>query len=173
MSRPIKDAYYLSFAQTASKRSTCLKRRYGAVIVKDDRIVSTGYNGAPRGRTNCLDIGCPRMNVPSNTEYSTCRSVHAEMNAVIHADYNDMIGATLYLYGETASNGVMVSDCEPCPMCKRVIINAQIKKVIVFGKDTHTLREYNVKDWTLPCMDDSIPKRNLAATGCEAMYLDP
>ncbi len=150
--RPTKKEYYLKLAEDAAKRSTCVKRNYGAIIVKDDHIVSTGYNGAPRGRTNCTELGCPRMNVAHNTEYSTCRSVHAEANAIIHANYNDMIGSTLYLAGIDCVTGKQVEKCEPCPMCKRMIINAQIAKVIVDDA------EYIVKDWTLPINDDSIPK---------------
>ena len=157
MSRPNKDAYYIDFARTAAERSTCLKRKYGAVIVKDDHIVSTGYNGAPRGRVNCSELGCPRMDVPNNTEYSTCRSVHAEMNAIVHANYNDMIGGTLYLYGESAVDGKTVLNAEPCPMCKRAIINAQIETVVAYGPNMQTFTKYHVKDWTLPCNDDSIP----------------
>ena len=150
MSRPNKDNYYLHFAKTASERSTCLKRNYGAVIVKDDRVVSTGYNGAPRGSDNCHEIGkCPRMDVPSNTDYTSCRSVHAEANAIIQASYNDMIGSTLYLYGTTATNGQPINDPEPCPMCKRLIINAGIKHVIV-RHDQSTLTKYTVSDWVLP-----------------------
>jgi len=156
--RPSKPTYYLSFAETAARRSTCLKRRYGAVIVKDDRIISTGYNGAPRGRINCVEIGCPRLNVPNNTEYSTCRSVHAEANAMLHAEYTDMIGSTLYLYGYDVVKDERVKDCEPCPMCKRMIINAQIKDVVVYDRDLN-VKTFHVKDWTLPCNDDSIPEK--------------
>lgn len=156
--RPSKPTYYLAFAETAARRSTCLKRRYGAVIVKDDHIIATGYNGAPRGRTNCLEIGCPRLNIPNNTEYSTCRSVHAEANAMLHADYTDMIGSTLYLYGHDVVKNERVKECEPCPMCKRLIINAQIKDVVVYDRDMN-VKTFHVKDWTLPCNDDSIPEK--------------
>lgn len=168
--RPDKNRYYLQIAKDASARSTCLKRRYGAVIVKDDHIISTGYNGAPRGAVNCLDIGCPRMNVPNNTEYSTCRSVHAEANAIIHGTYSDMIGSTLYLYGFDVQHEKVVLDGEPCPMCKRMIINAQIEKVVVLDGQ-NTPKEMIVKDWTLPCAEDLQNRK--AACGCEAMYLDP
>lgn len=157
MERPTKIDYYLKLASDAALRSTCLKRKYGAVIVKDDRIVSTGYNGAPRGRVNCGELGCPRMNVPNNTEYSTCRSVHAEANAIIHASYADLIGSDLYLAGFDCKANSEVDVTEPCPMCKRFIINAQISRVIVPDKENgHKI--FSVKKWTLPAYDDSIPK---------------
>lgn len=160
MSRLTKKEYYLEIAGVVAKRSTCLKRNYGAVIVKDDRIISTGYNGAPRGRANCMeDIKkCPRMNVAHNTDYSTCRSVHAEANAIIHASYNDTKGSVLYLTGWDAQTGKRLPVAEPCPMCKRMIINAQIEKVISWDDENHSMKEYFVKDWTLPCNDDSIPE---------------
>lgn len=160
MSRLTKKEYYLEIAGVVAKRSTCLKRNYGAVIVKDDRIISTGYNGAPRGRANCMeDIKkCPRMNVAHNTDYSTCRSVHAEANAIIHASYNDTQGSILYLTGWDAQTGKRLPVAEPCPMCKRMIINAQIEKVISWDDENHSVKEYFVKDWTLPCNDDSIPE---------------
>ena len=100
MKRIDKENYYLDIAETVLERSTCLRRCYGAIIVKNDEIVSTGYNGAPRGRKNCMDLGyCTReaMNVPSGERYELCRSVHAEMNAIISAARRDTLGATLYL----------------------------------------------------------------------------
>lgn len=155
--RPSKATYYLQLAADAAKRSTCMKRHYGAVIVKDDRIVSTGYNGAPRGRANCDLLGaCPRMAVPNNTDYSTCRSVHAEANAIIHANYNDMIGSTLYLAGWDCKTDKPVTETSPCPMCKRMIINAQINQVIV--RDGDEIKSYDVADWISMENDDSIPK---------------
>lgn len=155
--RPSKAAYYLQMAADAAKRSTCMKRHYGAIIVKDDHIVSTGYNGAPRGRANCDLLGaCPRMAVPNNTDYSTCRSVHAEANAIIHANYNDMIGSTLYLAGWDCKTDKPVTETSPCPMCKRMIINAQIKQVIV--RDGDEIKSYDVADWLSMENDDSIPK---------------
>lgn len=155
--RPSKAAYYLQLAADAAKRSTCMKRHYGAIIVKDDRIVSTGYNGAPRGRANCDLLGtCPRMAVPNNTDYSTCRSVHAEANAIIHANYNDMIGSTLYLAGWDCKTDKPVTETSPCPMCKRMIINAQIKDVVV--RDGDEIKSYAVADWLSMENDDSIPK---------------
>lgn len=151
MARLTKNEYYLDMAMVAAKRSTCLKRNYGAIIVKNDRIISTGYNGAPRGCTNCLEIGCPRMSVAHNTEYSTCRSVHAEMNAIIHAKYDEMVGATLYLNGFDCINSAPVQDVEPCPICRRMIINAQIKEVIVPNKT------FVVADWVKEDVEKTSP----------------
>lgn len=131
MKRLSEDAYYLEVAAAISKRSTCLKRQYGAVIVKNSEIISTGYNGAARGDLNCCDIYdvCPRVNVPHNSgDYSNCPAVHAEMNAIISASRKDMIGATLYLTGY--ENGVRIKDVSPCPICSRLIKNAGISKVI-------------------------------------------
>ena len=128
-----KDAYYLNIAKEVSSRGTCLRRNYGAVIVKNDEIVSTGYTGAPRGRANCNAIGrCIRQerNVPSGERYEICRSVHAEMNAIISASRKDMIGATLYLYGWDVENNCEKKCPKPCTLCERMIINSGIKKVI-------------------------------------------
>ena len=123
-----KDEYYLELARVASLRSTCLRRHYGAVIVKDDRVIATGYNGAPRGCDNCCDKGyCARSEVAHGTQYELCRAIHAEANAILQGTASDMIGATLYLYGEDV-NGLVVS-AEPCLMCKRLILNAGIKAV--------------------------------------------
>ena len=135
-----KDEYYLNIAIAVSKRSTCLKRHYGCVIVKNDEIIATGYNGSPRGEENCCDkCICDRIDMPHNTgDYSQCKSVHAEQNALISASRNEMIGATLYLAGEEddcpwegLSNWIEVKDATPCPICKRMIKNAGIKNIIV------------------------------------------
>ncbi|MBP0989851.1 MAG: dCMP deaminase family protein [Oscillospiraceae bacterium] len=134
MKRRDKTNYYLDIAETTLERGTCLRRRYGAIIVKNDQIISTGYVGAPRGRSNCIDLGyCARekMNIPRGERYELCRSVHAEANAIIHASRNDMLGATLYLVGKEVSSGEYVKNSNPCAMCKRMIINAGIKTVIV------------------------------------------
>lgn len=133
--RLTKDEYYLGIAEAVSKRSTCLRRKYGAVIVKDDRIVSTGYNGSARGEQNCCDVGfCYRSenNLPHNSSYtSDCPAVHAEDNAISQAG-DKTIGATLYLAG--FENGKRL-DAEPCVMCKRKIKNAQILKVVSFNEN--------------------------------------
>lgn len=137
--------YYLDIAQTVLERGTCLRRNFGAIIVKNDQIISTGYSGAPRGRKNCCDTGfCMRekLNVPRGERYELCRSVHAEANAIIAASRNDMIGSTLYLVGRDARTNELVHDASSCSMCKRMIINAGIKTVIV----RNTSDEYTVID---------------------------
>ena len=134
MARRDKENYYLDIAQTVASRGTCLRRNFGAIIVKNDQIVSTGYAGAPRGRKNCSDLGyClrERMQIPRGERYELCRSVHAEANAIIHAARTDMIGGTLYLVGVDARTGELVPDASPCSMCKRMIINAGISRVVV------------------------------------------
>lgn len=134
--RPSKIDYYLAMAEVASTRGTCLRRRFGAVIVKDDRIVSTGYVGAPSGRQNCCDIGyCFREHhkIPSGTMYEKCRSTHAEMNAIINASKEEMEGATLYLVGVEPDGSYTNADC--CAMCKRVIINSGIEWVVAKQKN--------------------------------------
>ena len=130
--RPDKHTYYLRIAEAVLERSTCLRRKYGAVIVKDDEIISTGYNGAPRGWANCCDLGyCFREHeqIPHGERYEACRSVHGEANAIISASRRDMQGAILYLVGKEA-DGSFIYGAEPCSMCKRLIINAGIKEVI-------------------------------------------
>ncbi|MBQ3662578.1 MAG: dCMP deaminase family protein [Clostridia bacterium] len=131
MQRISKRDYYLSIAAEVSKRSTCLRRQYGAVIVKNDEIVSTGYNGAPRGEDNCCDIGTcwrERNNIPHGEQYEKCVAVHAEQNAIISASRREMLGATLYLAG--FENGEPIRNAEPCMICRRLIKNAGIEKVI-------------------------------------------
>lgn len=134
MKRTDKKNYYLDIAETVLERGTCLRRNFGAIIVNHDQIVSTGYVGAPRGRKNCIDMGvCVREknNIPRGERYELCRSVHAEANAIIHASRDAMIGATLYLVGKDAKTGEYVENACACSMCKRMIINAGIKKVII------------------------------------------
>jgi len=134
MSRRDKINYYLDIAETVLERGTCLRRNFGALIVKNDQIISTGYVGAPRGRYNCCDLGaCAReeLNVPRGERYELCRSVHAEANAIIHAARADMLGSTLYLVGKEKATGEYVTQANPCSMCKRMIMNAGISNVIV------------------------------------------
>lgn len=134
MARRDKANYYLDIAQAVLERGTCLRRNYGAIIVKNDEIVSTGYVGAPRGRANCSDLGfCTRehLGIPRGERYELCRSVHAEANAIISASRSQMIGATLYLVGIDAGSGGIVPDASACAMCKRMIINAGISTVII------------------------------------------
>ena len=133
MQRTDKTNYYLDIAETVLERGTCLRRNFGAIIVNHDEIVSSGYTGAPRGRKNCIDVGvCVRetLGVPRGERYELCRSVHAEMNAIISASRSDMIGATLYLVGREAKTGDYVANPAPCSMCKRLIINAGITRVV-------------------------------------------
>ena len=156
MSRIDKENYYLDIAQTVLERSTCLCSQYGALIVRNDEIVSTGYNGAPRGRSNCIDLGyCIRekMNIPQGERYELCRSVHAEANAIISAPRRDMIGATIYLVGRDAKTGELLSDAMSCSMCKRQIINAGIDRVVIRMTPTE-YRTIPVSDWIEN--DDSI-----------------
>ncbi len=156
MARIDKTNYYLDIAQTVAERSTCLRRCYGAIIVKDDQIVATGYNGAPRGRKNCVDLGhCLRdqLGIPSGERYELCRSVHAEANAIIAAARSQCIGATLYLAGKNAKTGDYMADTSPCSMCRRLIINAGITRVVCrTGDGQFTVTD--VRDWIYN--DDSI-----------------
>ena len=149
MDRIDKINYYLDIAETVTERATCLRRCWGAVIVKNDEIISTGYNGAPRGRKNCNDVGfCIRekLNVPRGERYELCRSVHAEQNAIISASRRDTIGATLYIVGVDAKTREYVEKSMPCAMCKRTIINSGIEKVII--RDTkEEYREINVQEF--------------------------
>ena len=132
MERITKRDYYLSIAAEVAKRSTCLRRQYGAVIVKNDEIIATGYNGAPRGDENSCDVGScwrDRHNIPHGEQYEKCVAVHAEANAIISASRNEMIGSTLYLYGFEGFDKP-IDNPEPCIMCNRLIKNAGIEHVI-------------------------------------------
>lgn len=158
-----KQNYYLDMAEAALNRGTCLRRNYGAIIVKDDSIVSTGYTGAPRGRKNCCDIGfCRREkeNISSGQRYELCRSVHAEQNAVIAAGREKAIGGTMYLVGiegptpHTATDKIYNPHTDSCLMCKRVIINAGIEKIVMRTSATE-YKVVNVQDWI--DNDDSMP----------------
>ena len=139
--RMSKTEYYLNIAKSVSQRSTCLKRHYGCIIVKNDEIIATGYNGSARGEENCCDTGkCPRMKKPHNSgDYSDCPAVHAEQNAMLSASRKDMIGSIMYLYGEErkwseVNNSFFdwkeVEKCEPCPICLRMLKNSGIDMVI-------------------------------------------
>lgn len=156
MGRTDKENYYLDIADAVLKRSTCLRRKYGAIIVRNDEIISTGYNGAPRGRKNCSDLGsCMRekLGIPSGERYELCRSVHAEANAIISASRREMIGATLYLVGRDAKTNELLKEATSCSMCKRQIINAGIFRVIIRTSWTE-YRVVYVNDWV--DNDDSI-----------------
>jgi len=145
-----KEDYYLNIAIEVARRGTCLRRNYGAVIVKNDEIISTGYTGAPRGARNCIDIGyCPRsrLNVPSGERYELCRSVHAEMNALIHISRREAMGGTMYLMGvEAQTGGPLPNGAESCRLCKRVVINAGIEKVLTRNINGEVIT-YQVRNW--------------------------
>ena len=157
MERISKENYYLDIAETVLERATCLRRVYGAIIVKNDEIISTGYNGAPRGRRNCVDMGfCTReaMQVPRGQRYELCRSVHAEANCIISAARSAILGGTLYLAGRDSKTGELLPDATSCSMCRRLIINAGIDRVVI----RRTPSEYtvvHVEDWIRE--DDSLP----------------
>ncbi len=134
--RPDWTEYFLDIAGAVGRRATCLRRRYGAIIVKDHIIVSTGYNGAPRGEANCLDIGTcerERLNVPKGEKYELCVAVHAEQNAIINADPEKMEGATIYIAGYNA-DGSLASG-QPCLLCRRMLRNARIKNAVYKDAD--------------------------------------
>ena len=155
--RRTKENYYLDIADAALQRSTCLRRKYGAIVVSDDEILATGYNGAPRGRLNCSDLGrCAReeLNIPSGERYELCRSVHAEANAIISASRRDMVGATLYLVGRDAQTGKLLGDATSCAMCRRQVINAGIKDVIIRKTPTE-FEVVDVQSWVHE--EDDVP----------------
>ena len=149
MERRDKTNYYLDLAQVVSQRGTCLRRKFGAVIVKNDEVISTGYVGAPRGRRNCSDLGyCIRekLAIPRGERYELCRSVHAEANAIISASRRDMIGSTLYLVGRDAQTHELLTNATSCSMCRRQVINAGIERVIIrTGDDTFSI--VDVDEW--------------------------
>ena len=151
-----KENYYLDIAQAVCGRGTCLRRNYGAIIVKYDEIISTGYSGAPRGRKNCIDMGvCLReeLGIPHGERYELCRSVHAEANCIISASRGEMLSGTMYLVGTDAATGELIPDAGSCAMCRRLIINAGLDRVVV----RNTPNEYTetiVRDWIFN--DDSL-----------------
>ena len=149
MERRDKHNYYLDIAETVLERGTCLRRNYGTIIVKNDEIISTGYTGAPRGRKNCSDLNfCQRekLNIPRGTHYELCRSVHSEANAIISASRRDMLGSTLYLVGKDAITGELVENANSCTMCKRIIINSGIEKIVI--RDTkNDYRIIYIDEW--------------------------
>ncbi len=159
MARIDKTNYYLDIAGTVLERSTCMRRHYGAIIVQDDEIVSSGYNGAPRGRRNCGDLGyCAReaLNIPSGERYELCRSVHAEANAIISAPRREVLGATLYMACKDPATGELIPGSTSCSMCRRLIINAGIARVVI----RDTAEQYRVVDVEREWIerDDSIPE---------------
>ena len=158
MKRIEKENYYLDIAQTVLERSICLRRCYGAIIVRNDEIVATGYNGAPRGRKNCVDLGfCVReqVRVRRGERYELCRSVHAEANAIISAARRDCVGGTLYLVGRDARTGELLPDATSCAMCRRQVINAGLKYVVIRKTPTEFQVVDVEKEWVEE--DDSLP----------------
>lgn len=149
MSRTDKENYYLDMAQATLSRATCLRRKYGVVIVKHDEIISTGYNGAPRGRKNCSDLNfCTRAEqmIPSGERYELCRSVHAEANAIISASRNELLGSTLYMVCVDPNTNQLISGSSSCLMCRRLVINAGISRVVI--RETATeFSVVSVDDW--------------------------
>jgi len=146
LKRPSWDEYFIEIAKVVASRSTCLRRRYGAVIVKDKVIVSTGYNGAPRGSINCVDLNkCKRreLNIPSGERYELCEAVHAEQNAIINGSPDRMKDASIYIAGSEEDGSV--AEGKPCLLCARMIRNAQIKDVIYLAKDGVIVRVENLK----------------------------
>ena len=150
MERRDKINYYLDIAETVASRSTCLRKKYGSVIVNKDQIISTGYNGAPRGRKNCCDLGiCTKKKLlpdERHTGYDACRSVHSEQNAIISASREEMIGSTLYLVGYRTENHDYEEGAAPCLMCRKLIINAGIYKVIV-RENKESFKTFMVQEW--------------------------
>ena len=156
--RKDKVNYYLDIADSVRSRSTCMRRQYGAIIVASDEIVATGYNGAPRGRKNCDELGiCVRQerNIPSGERYELCRSVHAEANAIISASRKETIGSTLYLAGRDAATGEYLRGATPCSICRRLIINAGIKNVVCRVSETE-YTDTPVQEWIEN--DDTAPQ---------------
>lgn len=149
MKRRDKINYYLDIAETVIERGTCIRRNFGAVIVNNDEIISTGYVGAPRGRKNCCDLKyCMRekLQIPRGERYEMCRSVHAEQNAIISAPRNKMIGGTLFLVGKSFADDSYVENSNPCALCKRMIINSGIKDIYI--RDTKDKYRYiNVDEY--------------------------
>lgn len=145
MKRPSIEEYYLNIAQAVSLRSTCLRRRYGAVIVNNDEIISTGYNGSPRGRMNCIDSGIcerERLEVPKGERYELCNGVHAEQNAIISAPRKSMLGGTLYIAGSEVKTEE-IADCNPCLICEKLIINAGIYNIVMQSPEGIKVKKLN------------------------------
>jgi len=160
-SRPSKDGYYLEIAKAVGLRSPCLRKKFGAIIVLHDTIVSTGYNGPPRGGVNCYDVGCLRekMDRPHYSAYDdSCPAVHAEENCIVNAARNGarILGGTLYIQGVSPEDGSLV-ESRPCHRCRRALINAGIKEVITRDTGGKTIR-YIVSDWVKEDTNEYIKK---------------
>ena len=146
MDRPDKTMYFLNIALSVAARSTCLRRRFGAVIVKDNIIVGTGYNGNARGVVNCHEVGCIKdlMEAPQGKAYDYCPAVHAEENAIINSNRADRIDATLYIAGLDREGSYTMA--VPCQRCQRKIINSQIAEVVILKDDGDPMR-IDVKEY--------------------------
>jgi len=142
MARPSWNQYFIDITKEVAKRTTCKRRAVGAIIVKDKRILSTGYNGAPSGLEHCLDTGCLReqKNVPSGERHEMCRGLHAEQNAIIQAAF----------HGISINNSILYSTTKPCSICTKMIINAGIKKIIYLGGYADNLSETMLKQAGIP-----------------------
>ncbi len=159
--RPSKDEYYLEIAKSVSLRSPCLRRKFGSIIVREDTIVSSGYNGPARGVINCLEIGCikDQLDLPHYSAYEYCPATHAEENAIINAARHgaSVLGGTLYLYGVDPQGQPV--EARPCERCRRVIINAGIRRVVI-RKEDGTILKIDVEEWVRE--DTELYKRRLA-----------
>lgn len=149
--RPTKDQYYLGIAREVAKRSTCYRNMFGALIVRDDQIISTGYVGAPRQTKDCFQHGfCLRdkLGIPHGHRYELCRSVHAEQNAIINSARAgvSLLGGDMYIYGEKKTTGDLVN-ATPCFICKKMIINAGLKRVIASNKEEGGINIVKVESW--------------------------
>jgi len=135
MDRPEKDRYFLDIALSVAARSTCTRRKFGAVIVKDSTIVGTGYNGTARGVVNCYEVGCIKdeMESAQGAAYDYCPAVHAEENAIINSNRSDRIGSTLYIAGRDKDSKLTMA--VPCQRCRRKIMNSQIRDVIILSNE--------------------------------------
>ena len=159
--RPSKDEYYLEIAKAVGLRSPCMRKKFGAIIVKNDSIVVTGYNGPPRGGVNCYDIGCIRdeLKVPHYSAYDVnCPAVHAEENCLVNAARNGakVLGGTLYIQGVSPEDGSLV-ESRPCHRCRRALINAGIAGVITRDIDGKLIK-YSVSDWVASDTEEYVSK---------------
>jgi len=139
MDRPDKNRYFLDIALSVAARSTCTRRKFGAVIVKDSTIIGTGYNGTARGVVNCYEVGCIKdeMESPQGAAYDFCPAVHAEENAIINSNRSDRIGATLYIAGRDRDGNLTMA--VPCQRCRRKIMNSQIKEVVILSNESKAI----------------------------------
>lgn len=146
-----KTNYYLDIAEAVAERGTCLRKNFGCIIVKNDEIIATGYTGAPRGRVNCIDLGyCTKKKIFPEVRhggYDACRSVHAEQNAIISASRKDMIDSTMYLVGIRKDTNEYEEGANSCQICRKMIINAGIKEVVVRGNNKDEYTKIKVDEW--------------------------